>query len=99
MLKLLITFAFFAAILAAQAPGRKRRTVTDEEVMRVHRAAILIDTHNDITSKTVTGTDIGQPGPMNHTDLPRMKKGGMGAEFFAVYVAGDYTEGNHSAKR
>jgi hypothetical protein len=28
-----------------------------------------------------------------------MKKGGMGAQFFAVYVSSSYTEGNHSAKR
>jgi len=28
-----------------------------------------------------------------------MKKGGMGAQFFAVYVASSYVEGNHSAKR
>ena len=33
------------------------------------------------------------------TDLPRMKKGGMGAEFFSVFVSAEYVEGNHSAKR
>ncbi len=86
------------SVLAAQTPVRVKRTVTDAEVMRVHNAAILIDTHNDITSRTVAGTDIGQPST-NHTDLPRMKKGGMGAQFFAVYVSSSYTEGNHSAKR
>jgi membrane dipeptidase len=88
-----------AALLHAQAPGRRKRTVTDEEVMRVHRSALLIDTHNDITSRTVDGADIGQPLTNTHTDLGRMKKGGMGAVFFAVYVAASYTEGNHSAKR
>jgi membrane dipeptidase len=84
--------------LAAQAPGRQKRKVTDEEVARVHASTILIDTHNDITGRTVTGTDIGVPST-NHTDLPRMKKGGMGGQFFAVYVASSYVEGNHSAKR
>ncbi|HEY3823560.1 MAG TPA: dipeptidase, partial [Bryobacteraceae bacterium] len=83
----------------AQAPVRVKRSVTEAEVMRVHNAAILIDTHNDITSRTVDGTDIGLPSTVNHTDLPRMKKGGMGAQFFAVYVSSSYTEGNHSAKR
>jgi membrane dipeptidase len=85
--------------LAAQTPVRVKRTVTDAEVLRVHNAAILIDTHNDITGRTVAGTDIGQPSTTNHTDLPRMKKGGMGAQFFAVFVASSYVEGNHSAKR
>jgi membrane dipeptidase len=88
-----------AALLPAQAPGRKKRTVTDAEVMRVHQSAILIDTHNDITSRTVAGFDIGEPSSETHTDLPRMKKGGMGGEFFAVFVASSYVEGNHAANR
>ncbi|HWE51605.1 MAG TPA: dipeptidase [Bryobacteraceae bacterium] len=92
-------FLICAGLLCGQTPARTRRTVTDAEVMRVHNAAILIDTHNDITGRTVTGFDIGKPSTSTMTDLPRMKKGGMGAQFFAVYVAADYTNGNHSAKR
>ena len=88
-----------AALVCAQAPGRKKRTVTDEEVIRVHKSAILIDTHNDITSRTVTGFDIGSHSTDTHTDLARMKQGGMGAQFFAVYVAASYVEGNHAANR
>ena len=88
-----------AACLLAQPPGRQKRTVTDAEVMRVHRSAILIDTHNDITSATVAGLDIGKPNTDHMTDVPRMKKGGMGAQFFAVYVSATYVEGNHSANR
>jgi membrane dipeptidase len=88
-----------ASLLPGQAPGRKKRTVTDDEVMRVHKSAILIDTHNDITGRTVAGLDIGEPSTETHTDLPRMKKGGMGGQFFAVFVASSYVEGNHSANR
>src|SRR5436309_12343792 len=88
-----------AGLLLAQAPGRAKRTVTEAEVMRVHRSAILIDTHNDVTSATVAGMDIGKPNTDHHTDLARIKKGGMGAQFFAAYVAASYEEGNHSAHR
>lgn len=88
-----------ASALLAQAPGRQKRTVTDDEVRRVHESAILIDTHNDITSATVAGLDIGKPNTDHMTDVPRMKKGGMGAQFFAAYVAASYVEGNNSAKR
>jgi membrane dipeptidase len=91
--------AFSAALVCAQAPGRHKRTVTDKEVMRVHKSAILIDTHNDVTSATVAGMDIGKPNPDHMTDLPRMRQGGMGAQFFAVYVAASYVEGNRSANR
>jgi membrane dipeptidase len=88
-----------AAALFAQPPGRHKRTVTDAEVMKVHRSAILIDTHNDITSSTVAGLDIGKPNTDHNTDLPRMKKGGMGGQFFAAYVAASYVDGNHAAHR
>jgi membrane dipeptidase len=88
-----------AAALAAQPPGRQKRTVTDAEVMRVHQSAILIDTHNDITSSTVAGLDIGKLNTDHMTDVERMKKGGMGAQFFAAFVASSYVEGNHSANR
>jgi membrane dipeptidase len=91
--------ALFAVALFAQAPGRHKRTVSDAEVTRVHQSAILIDTHNDVTSATVAGLDIGKPNTDHMTDIPRMKKGGMGAQFFAVYVSATYVEGNHSANR
>lgn len=101
MTRLFLTATGLAAtsVLFAQPPGRHKRTVTDAEVMRVHRSAILIDTHNDVTSATVAGLDIGKPNTDHMTDLSRMKKGGMGAQFFAVYVAASYVEGNHSAHR
>src|SRR3954470_15717367 len=85
--------------LFAQAPGRQKRTVTDAEVMRVHQSTLLIDTHNDVTSATVAGLDIGKPNTDHMTDVARMKKGGMGAQFFAAFVASSYVEGNHSANR
>jgi membrane dipeptidase len=90
-------YAATAAALMAQ-----RRTVTDAEVMKVHRSALLIDTHNDVTSRTVEGFDIGPRNTSDrstHTDLVRMKEGGIGAQFFAVYVAANYVNGNHSANR
>src|SRR5436309_4918223 len=98
-LTLLSLSALAAATLLAQPPGRQKRTVTDDEVMRVHQSAILIDGHNDVTSATVAGLDIGKPNTDHMTDVARMKKGGMGAQFFAAYVAASYVEGNRSANR
>src|SRR5215813_7030157 len=98
-LSALFALGLSASLACAQAPGRKKRTVTDEEVARVHKSALLIDTHNDVTSATVAGLDIGKPNSDHMTDIPRMKKGGMGAQFFAVYVAAQYVQGNRSANR
>ena len=75
------------------------RTVSDAEVKKVHRSAILIDTHNDVTSRTVDGFDIGPRSKDGHSDFVRMKEGGMTATFFAVFVGANYVEGNKSAHR
>lgn len=90
----------FAGLLAVSVSlAQSTRPVSDEEVRRVHQSALLIDTHNDVTSATVDGLDIGPRRAEGHTDLVRLKEGGVGATFFAVYVAGSYTEGNRSANR
>ncbi|MGH9722137.1 MAG: dipeptidase [Bryobacteraceae bacterium] len=86
-------------LLAGAAASRSKRTVTDAEVMKVHKSAILIDTHNDVTSETVRGLDFGRRRDQGHTDLPRLKEGGVGATFFAVYVPGAYVQGNRAANR
>jgi len=88
--------------LAAQQPAPPARarsgSVTQAEVDRITRDAILIDTHDDVTSRTVDGYDIATPNKRGQTDLPRMK-GFLGAEFFAVYVDASYVKDNHSANR
>lgn len=99
------SFRSFAAVclLTSVAPSTfaiKPRTkpVTDAEVNRITRDAILIDTHNDVPSLTVDGYDIATPNTKGQTDLPRMR-GFLGAEFFAVFVDASYVKGNHSANR
>ena len=83
--------------LAAQTAPRTA-PVTQAEVDKITREAILIDTHNDIPSKTVDGYDIATPNKAGQTDLPRMK-GFLGAEFFAVFVDAEYVKDNHAANR
>lgn len=108
---LVIAGAVTAAGQNANRPaGPPRTNVTDAEVAAVTRATLLIDTHNDITSKTVAGLDIGLPGSWDGTathgeangtmtDTGRLRKGGVGAVFFAAYVASSFVQGNHSANR
>jgi membrane dipeptidase len=88
-----------AALALAASTSAQTRKVTDAEVQKIHKSALLIDTHNDITSRTVDGYDIGKEKNDGHTNLTALRDGGVGAQFFAVYVAGTYTNGNHSAWR
>ena len=91
--------ALALATLTLPLAAQKRTTpVTQAEVDRITREAILIDTHDDITSRTVAGYDIATPNKTGQTDLPRMK-GFLGAEFFAVYVGAEYVKENHAANR
>jgi membrane dipeptidase len=90
-----ILFFCVSATHAGPASDNKRLA---SQVKAVTKSAILIDTHNDIPSFTVDGTDIGN-APKNHTDIPRLRQGGVGAVFFSAYVAGTYVDGNHSANR
>jgi len=88
-----------AAVAALTLPlAAQQHKVTQAEVDRITREAILIDTHNDVTSRTVAGYDIATPNNTGQTDLPRMK-GFLGAEFFAVYVGAEYVKDNRSADR
>lgn len=81
------------------AAGQRPRPITDAEVQNVLRSAILIDTHNDVTGRTITGFDIGKRARNGHTDLPRLREGGAGAVFFSAYVAADYVRTNRAAAR
>ena len=45
------------------------------------------------------GFDFGSKTGEWHTDLTRLKAGGLGAVFFVAYVSGDYVEGNRAAHR
>jgi membrane dipeptidase len=74
-------------------------TVTDEQVRKIHAAVLLIDTHNDVTGETIGGLDIGPRRDKGHTDIPRLKEGGVGAVFFAAYVSTRYIAGNRAAHR
>ena len=73
-----------------------------ERAMKLHREAIVIDTHNDITSPmTDEGFDLGARDTSGklQTDIPRMKEGGLDAEFFAIYVSASYARNGGSARR
>jgi membrane dipeptidase len=69
-----------------------------ERALKIHKKAIIIDGHNDITGPMVDAdfnlgdSSVGklQPGgdPM-HTDIARWKNGGMTGEFMSIYVGGD----------
>lgn len=64
----------------------------------------VFDGHNDIAwalrrlvagrpETALDGVDLALPQPALHTDLPRLRAGGVGAQFFSVYVPGTLAGG------
>lgn len=83
------------------APSPVRDERLWRQALRLHRKAIVVDTHNDITSPMVDEDyDIATPSAGKyHTDIARMKAGGLTAEFFSIYVDKQYATSGGSARR
>jgi membrane dipeptidase len=61
---------------------------------RIHRNAIVIDTHIDTTQFLLKdGWDFfaRHAATENHVDYPRMREGGLDAAFFSIYMPGTIT--------
>lgn len=87
-----LAFALFTFVLALTAAAQ------DARVDRILREVPLIDGHNDLpwqyrdrTKNRVSMIDIAEdqsklePRPL-HTDIPRLRQGRVGAQFWSVYV-------------
>ena len=72
-----------------------------QRALAIHRRAIVIDTHNDITTPMANDDyDLGGDPPAPYrTSLARMKQGGLTAEFFSLYVKPWYVEHGGAARR
>lgn len=80
--------------VACRAPAAAAPTSVADHARTLHERAIVVDTHNDVTSAILDdGFDLGMDGSApdarvkTHTDLARMRRGGLDAEFFSIYVA------------
>jgi len=58
---------------------------------KIHFSSIVIDTHIDTTPRLQTDWKFAEEHNTGHIDLPRMKKGGLNALFFSIYMSGTVT--------
>lgn len=103
-------------LAAERQEKREKSNARDDAVLRakaerLHREAIVIDTHNDFPEQAMPiNFDLGMNGVnpdgtlKTHTDLRRLKEGGLDGVFFAVYVAKEFVnkkpaEGGGAARR
>jgi len=72
-----------------------------QRALQIHRRAIVIDTHNDVTTP-MTNDDFdlsGTPPAPYRTSIARMKEGGLTGEFFSLYIKPWYVENGGAARR
>ena len=71
-----------------------------ERAMRLHKSAIVVDTHEDVPEELETHwKDLAVRNTVGHVDIPRWKEGGVTAPFLAAYVNADYAKSGGAAKK
>ena len=91
----LFSFGLALADDSPQGRGKDRGPVRlTDEALRVHREALVIDGHNDLPYQLRKQSDfsfrlrdLARPQKDIHTDIPRLRQGGVGAQFWAAYVS------------
>jgi membrane dipeptidase len=58
-----------------------------QRALDLHKRIIVVDTHADTTQRMLDeNMELGKRQPDGHLDIPRMREGGLGAEFFSIWV-------------
>src|SRR5688500_6215309 len=99
-LLVVLLFNLAGSSAAAQTPEPRDERLW-QRALAIHRRAIVIDTHNDVTTP-MTNDDFdlgGTPPAPYRTNIERMKQGGLTAEFFSLYVRPWYVEHGGSTRR
>jgi membrane dipeptidase len=94
ILVLLVSLALVPAALPEdKKPTEAKPVELTDEARRIHTDALLIDGHNDLpwqyrikADSSFLNLDISRPQKGLHTDIPRLRKGNVGAQFWAAYV-------------
>jgi membrane dipeptidase len=105
MKKIILPSTYILSFLFLMPVSVLSKETPEAKAARIHKAVLTIDTHSDTPLNLLReGFDVGQRQDQVATgtkvDFPRMKEGGLDAQFFAVFVAqGARTpEGDTNAK-
>lgn len=83
------------------AAATPRDEKTWQRALALQRRSIVVDGHNDITTMMLDDNyDIGASSVGKyHTDIARMKQGGVTAQFFSIYVDNEFVLKGEAARR
>ncbi len=97
---LLCLFTLDVAAQPAAAPSPRDEKLW-QKALKIHRNAIVIDTHNDVTTP-MTNDDYdlsGTPPVPYRTNIERLKQGGVTGLFFSLYIRPWYVAHGGSTRR
>ena len=85
--------------LSPAVPGGSKvrpPVVLTEAARALHESSLVIDAHNDLpwalrekNGPNFRSIDLRKDQPSLHTDIPRLKKGNVGVQFWSAWVPGD----------
>ena len=79
------------ALVSVPALAQEKDAIA-KKAEKIHFSSIVIDTHIDVTPRLQReGWKFGDEHTDNAVDLPRMKKGGLNALFFSIFMSGTVT--------
>src|SRR5262249_33428733 len=86
------SFVFVALVIPAISLSKAETPDSiEEQARKVHFSSILLEHHIDGTPNLQTSWKFTDEHKEGHIDLPRMKKGGLNALFFSIYMSGTVT--------
>jgi membrane dipeptidase len=98
MLKLTSVFGYVALIFSALAFAQSPDRALIDRARALLKQSPLIDGHNDYpwalrekAQRDFAKLDIAKPQPSIMTDIPRLRAGGVGGQFWSVYVPVELT--------
>ena len=91
--------------IASFAPVSEAVTAPSDEAIKLTYDSLVVDGHNDLPwtlgSKgfsSLKGVDLSKPQPEFHTDIPRLRKGGVGLQFWSAYAPASSNETGDSVE-
>src|SRR6266852_2040805 len=76
-----------ALLLCCACTTPSRPLPPGEDELEIHRRALVVDTHSDVTEAVrYEQYDLGVAHQDHHQDIPRMREGGLSAEFLSIFV-------------
>lgn len=104
-LVILVVLPAFSQDRVEPKPRSRNPVKLTEEALQIHRDALLIDGHNDLpwmlrekADPFFKKFDITKDQPALHTDIPRLRKGNVGGQFWSAYVPAETDKARTAVK-